>query len=54
MSKKQLLENNKISRAEFDKRVEAEYCWLVRWEYMKKGEAWAKATQVIASEYIAE
>lgn len=44
----------KIACSEFDKRVEVEYCWLVRWEYMKKGEAWAKATQVVASEYVTD
>ena len=48
------IEKKKITRAEFDKRVEAEYCWLVRWEYMKKGEAWAKATQNVASDYAPE
>lgn len=48
------VEKKKITRAEFDIRVESEYCWLVRWEYMKKGEAWTKAAQTVAAEYTTE
>lgn len=47
-------EKIKISRGDFDKRVESEYCWLIRWEYMKKGEAWDKANQTVSNNYIAE
>ena len=48
------MEKKVVSRSEFDKRVESEYCWLIRWEYMKKGEAWAKANQIVAANFVSE
>lgn len=40
-----------ISHAEFEKRVEMEYCYLVYMDYMKKGEAWQKARESVAEKY---
>ncbi len=45
------MEKKIITRAEFDKRVEIEYCFLVYTEYMQKDEAWAKARKTVAESY---
>lgn len=41
----------RLTRAEFEKKVEIEYCWLVRWEYMNPDEAMPKARKTIGSEF---
>lgn len=41
----------KLTRAEFDKKVEIEYCWLHRWEYLSPEEAKIKARKTIGAEY---
>ena len=40
-----------VTRAEFEKKFEIEYCWLVRWEYMSPDDAKVKARKVISSQY---
>lgn len=47
-------QKQKITRAEFEKKVEVEYCWLVRWEYMKPEEAKPKARKSVGSEFFYE
>jgi hypothetical protein len=45
------VERKHISREEFDKKIEIEYEWLVRWSYMNKDEAKVKAKKTISSEF---
>ena len=48
------MENNQrtaISQAEFDKKVEIEFCNLEYFDYMGKQEAWKKAVNVMYSQY---
>ncbi len=40
-----------VTKAEFDKRVEIEYCFLVYTEYMQANEAWSKARKAITESY---
>lgn len=40
-----------VSKAEFEKRVEIEYCYLVYMDYMKRDEAMKKARETIAQSY---
>lgn len=51
METNQRTERIAISQAEFDKKVEIEFCNLEYFEYMGKQEAWKKAVNVISSEY---
>ena len=46
----QTKEKKLVSRAEFEKEFEKEYCWLVRWEYMNPDEARVKARKAVSSE----
>lgn len=41
----------KLTRAEFEKKVEIEYCWLHRWEYLSPEEAKIQARKKIGAEY---
>jgi hypothetical protein len=51
MENNQRNERTAISQAEFDKKVEIEFCNLEYFEYMGKQEAWKKAVHVISSQY---
>lgn len=45
------MQKQNVSQAEFDKRVEIEFCYLVYMDYMKKNEAWQKALDTINQKY---
>jgi hypothetical protein len=43
-----------VTKAEFEKRVEMEFCYLVYINYMRKEEAWNKARATISELYQVE